>query len=120
MGTCVSWEWPASSSWEGAAVAAGAGEGLARHLLRLYGPGELTAKDLCLTDYWAGRAGAGGPLAKYGFHPDHGSDGHFQRRLDSFMPAPPSTCCVAAVCHAQHGESGSAYAIFAPARGSDS
>lgn len=61
-----------------------AGELLVEMLLGLLYAGNLSAKSVALICFWAGKAGAKGPVAAHGFHPGAQS-GHYQRHLDSVL-----------------------------------
>ena len=58
-----------------------AGEQLVDLLLSLHYAGQMSAKTLSLICWWSAKAGAAGPVQKYGFRPD-APTGHYQRHLD--------------------------------------
>ena len=63
-------------------VGEAAGENLTQFLMGLHYSGMLSAKSVCVACYYAARAGAKGPVDKFGFRPGAPS-GHYSRHLDS-------------------------------------
>ena len=62
----------------------GASEMLIEQLLTSHLRGDISAKTLCLTCYWAARAGAADPIGMFGFPPGAQS-GAYQRHVDRVL-----------------------------------
>jgi len=74
-----------SESSDGLLSSDAAAKEMLERLLLLYMASTISAKALCEICYFAGLAGIGGGIAKYGMRPG-ASSGHYQRHLNSVLP----------------------------------
>lgn len=58
------------------------GEIFVQFVMSMYFSGALSAKSACVLCWWAGKAGARGPVSEYGFRPN-APTGHYARHIDT-------------------------------------